>query len=56
MNRKLIVSILAIILVLTMVLSLVLSVIPTNAKADGYVNGSSQCENAKSVITSVYSE
>lgn len=56
MNRKLVVSILAILLVLTMVLSLVLSVIPTKAKADGYVNGSSLCENAKTVVTSVYSE
>ena len=56
MNRKLIVSILAIILVLTMVLSLVISVIPTNARADGYVDGSSLCENAKTVVTSMYSE
>ena len=56
MNRKLIVSILAIILVLTMVLSLVLSVIPTNAKADGYVNGRDLCENAKAAVTSMYSE
>lgn len=56
MNRKLVVSILAILLVLTMVLSLVLSVIPTNARADGYVNGSGQCENAKAAVTSMYSE
>ena len=56
MNRKLVVSILAILLVLTMVLSLVLSVIPTNAKADGYVDKSSLCENANTVVTSMYSE
>ncbi len=53
MNRKLVVSILAILLVLTMVLSLVISVIPTKARADGFVGESSPCANAKAVVTSV---
>mgnify|MGYP003298906245 CR=1 FL=1 len=56
MNRKLVVSILAILLVLTMVLSLVMSVIPTKARADGFSGEGSPCENAKAVVTSVCSE
>lgn len=42
MNRKLVVSILAIILVITMVLSLVMMVIPTNALGEGISSGTAE--------------
>lgn len=50
MNRKLVVSILAIILVITMVLSLVLTVIPTSM-ADGYEKAQACCRAETAVCT-----
>ena len=45
MNRKLVISILAMILVLTMILSLVLTVIPVSAE------GTEQCHGGETAVT-----
>lgn len=56
MNRKLVVSILAIVLVLTMVLSLILSVIPVKSRAEGIQNNVSVCECADDSVANAYTE
>ncbi len=56
MNRRLVVSILAIILALTMVLSLVLSVIPYTAGAAGLAHSVSGAETAAVCSASEYAD